>query len=226
MKTAFLAFTLALSLNAHAATSYVGVIDVMDASNKAKIPTVINAGAYTYEVKVEASPESTEVVSLNRSVFRDDGDYVCTINGSFKVGVATITLKGLLSDWTSTTVQDVYAAFETTTNDRECAINSSAFEGQKDFTIAPVGVTLELPVKDARFSSVKLAVKPLVDGFAVSYDLVKDLNGSLKVNNAGLIFNQALEESSDKTTAYALSLTAGGYYHFDTEYTTARKLTK
>lgn len=227
MKTAFLALTLALTLNAHAATSYVGVIDVMEASNHAKIPTVINAGAYTVEVKVEALNKNTvESVALTRSVYRDDGDYICTINGSFKVGLATITLKSLISDWQSTTIQDVYAAFETTTNDQECAINASAFEGQRDYTIAPYGVSLELPVKDARFSSVKLVVKPLVDGFAVSYDLVKETNGNLQVKNPGLTFNQALEEAGDKKIAYALSLTAGGYYHFDTEYTEARKLSK
>ena len=89
-----------------------------------------------------------ESVLLARSVYRDDGNYVCTINGSFKVGLA------------------------------------------------------------------------------VSYDLVKGTNENLQVKNPGLTFNQALEEAGDKTIAYTLSLTAGGYYHFDTEYTQAKKLSK
>lgn len=223
--TLFTTVLLGLVVNSYAA-SFNGFVDLTKASNHAQIPTEINAGTYSVDITVEASnAETVNNIQLKRTAYRHDNDDICEIKGSFKVGTATIKVKSLSEKWESTTTQDVFALFGSDEDDAICAVESKNFEGNNDFIIVPKGISLELPVKDTRFTSVQLAINPLVDGFKANYELLAgDNENTLKVLNPGLAFKSSLENSGDKKISYALTLKANGYYHFDTEYTEAKKV--
>jgi len=228
MKSIFFTLSLLFGLgtNLQAETIYSGTIDLTKASNHAEIPTEINAGAYSVEVTLDASKADLENnIPLSRTTYRDDNEYVCNIEGAFKVGVATIKVKSLVSNWESTNTQDVLVRFGSSENDSACVVDSKVFEGTSDYIISPNTISLELPIKDARFTSIKLNINPIIDGFKASYELTKgDIENTLKVLNPGQGFESALENAGNKKISYALSLTANGYYHFDTKYTSALKV--
>ncbi|WP_408096249.1 hypothetical protein ACJVC5_14515 [Peredibacter sp. HCB2-198] len=228
MKTTILTLGLLLGLvaTAQAQTIYTGTIDLTKASNNARIPTEINAGAYSVEISLRSSRlASTNDISLSKSFYRDDNERICEINGAFKVGEAFIKVKSLTSNWVSNFTKDVYVYFGSRESASYCEVNARIFEGRENYTIHPQPISFELPVKDARFSSVKLSINPIVDGFKANYELIRgDQENTLRVLNPGLPFENALQSASRKTMSYALSLTAGGYYHFDTQYTSVNKL--
>lgn len=228
MKSSLLSLGLLLGLvaTAQAQTVYTGTIDLTKASNNARIPTEINAGAYSVEITLNSSKAaSTQDLSLSKSFYRDDNERICEITGAFKVGEAIVKVKSLKTNWVSTLNKDVYVYFGSRENASICEVNSRVFEGRTNFTIYPQAISFELPVKDARFSSVKLNINPIADGFKANYELIRgDQENTLRVVNPGLPFANALGSASKKTMSYALSLTAGGYYHFDTQYAPVNKL--
>ncbi len=219
--------SLAFSATANAATIYQGVIDLSNASNNAKYPTIINAEKYSIDISVQTS-KATELkkIILNKYQYRNDNEIVCDINGSFIVGQTTVRIKSLTTNWESVSTQPTAVVLETSNNDQPCMIDTSIFTKTSAHTIIPATLNVELPIKDARFKKVHLSVKPLSGGFKTEYSLTDgQLANSVKVKNPGQPFKQALDKSTTQQVGYSLSLEAtnGGYYHFDTEFAEVQK---
>ncbi|WII70540.1 hypothetical protein QJS83_08725 [Bdellovibrio sp. 22V] len=234
MKVFISSLILALAAQAQAATVYQGTIDLRNASNHARIPTEINAGLYSVEVSVESSPaKSEENIALSKQAFSDDNEYVCNVTGQFKVGQFTLKVRSLTTHWESETTTDVYATFGSSQSfprgesTQSCRINTKDFEGVAAYSIHLPDVTLELPIKDARFSSVKLRMNPIAEAFLAQYELLAGTKeNTLQVLAPGAPFESALQSSGNKNISYELGITTkqGSYLYFGSEKALAQRV--
>jgi hypothetical protein len=228
MKRLFLTLSvfIAVSANANAATSYQGIIDLSKASNGARIPTTINAGVYSVEVSVnDHSAETSGDIILSKSHYRDDNEMICEVLGNFKVAEMNLKIKSLTGNWEKQTKNNIYVNFGSRVDTTHCLIAAYEFEGQREYRIDVPSTTVELPVNDARFTSVKLRIRPFIDGVKAAYNLTAGLaSNTLSVSYPGAPFKSVLENSGDNRMGHELSLTAGGYFHFDTVLTTLKRV--
>ena len=228
MKKLFLTLSvfIAIAINANAETSYKGIIDLSNASNGARIPTVINAGIYSVDIDVSAvtSASSGDII-LSQSHYRDDNEMICEVLGNFKVGEMNLTIKSLKGNWKKEAKNDIYVNFGSKVDTSFCSIQAYEFEGHRQHRIDIPAVTVELPVNDARFTSIKLRLRPFIDGVIASYNMgAGQGNNSLSVSQPGVPFKSTLENSGDHRLGHELSLTAGGYFHFNTVLTTLKRV--
>ncbi|WP_374029959.1 hypothetical protein [Bdellovibrio bacteriovorus] len=234
MKVFISSLILALAVQAQATTVYQGAIDLRNASNHARIPTEINAGLYSVEVSLESSTANSEDnISLFKQVFTDDNEYVCNVTGQFKVGQFTLKVKSLSTRWESETTKDIYASFGSSQsfsrgeNAQRCQINATDYEGAAVYNIHLPDVVLELPVTDARFSSVKLRMNPIAEGYLAQYKLLAGVKANtLRVIAPGIPFESALQSSGNKKISYELAITTkqGSYLYFGSENVPAQRV--
>lgn len=222
---------LGLQAAANASTLYSGIVDLRAASNNAKYPTIINAGIYSVEVDIEAAKiELLDNVVINKTITheRDGNQYTCTTHGAFEVGRVKIHVKDFTSNWKSTHTSKAVISFESSIPSEDCSIDTTLFEGTRQYTLSLANIRLELPIKDSGFDAVSLVINPIKEGFQVPLTITEGTKlNTLKVLNVGSELEKALEEAGEKNMSYDLSLTKShSYYHFDTGYTAAKKVIK
>lgn len=226
MEKLLLTLAMFIAVAANAQTSYRGFIDLTNASNGARIPTVINVGTYSVEVNVRAvTADSTGDILLSQSHYRDDNEMICEVVGNFKVGEVDFKMKALVGSWETQVKNNIYVNFNSREDTSFCGINANIFEGNSEHHIFVPRVSVELPVKDSRFSSVKLSVRPFIDGVKAQYNVgAGKTNNSLSVLNPGIPFKLSLLHSEDHRMGHELSFTANGYFHFDTVFSTLKRV--
>lgn len=224
---------LTASLSSFAQTTYQGQIDLTSASNEARIPTVVNAGAYSVEMTIIPS-KAREVDNITTSFnrYHDDNEMICNAVTSFKIGQAILKIKSLTDKWETTVAQDLYAAAERSESYQRGEINPgcpsvSSFQGAQNYKLYPAPVTVVLPLRDARFKVAKLNIQPINNGFDASYYIeAGSLPNTSKVTSPGRALETALQMAGNKVMAYELMVEANGYFYFGVKYTPSYKVSR
>lgn len=216
-----------------AQTTYCGQIDLTSASNGARIPTEVNAGAYSVEMTIipsKAREVDNIVTSFSR--YRDDNEMVCDATTSFKIGQAILKIKSLTDKWETTVAQDLYATAERSESYQRGEGNVTcpsvySFQGAQNYKLYPAPVTVVLPLRDARFKVAKLNIQPINDGIDANYYIeAGSLPDTSKVTAPGRPLEAALQLAGNKVMAYELMLEVNGYYYFGVKYTPSNKVSR